>query len=71
MDNEQTITVDGVEYLASELSEQALEYLHHVNDLNNKVNEAEYQLKQLRVSLTAFLTMFKKSLPEKEEENAD
>jgi hypothetical protein len=64
MNNEQqTINVDNKDYNIDDLSQECLEYLQHVQNLQTKLSEAEFNSKQLRVALTAFLTMFKNSLP--------
>ena len=70
MSNEQvnTITVDDKEYNVEDLSQECLEYLQHVQSLQTKLTEAEFNTKQLRVALTAFLTIFKNSLPQENEE---
>ena len=73
MSNEQvnTITVDNKEYNVEDLSQECLEYLQHVQSLQTKLTEAEFNTKQLRVALTAFLTMFKNSLPQENNNDAD
>jgi hypothetical protein len=73
MSNEQvnTITVDDKEYNVEDLSQECLEYLQHVQSLQTKLTEAEFNTKQLRVALTAFLTMFKNSLPQENNNDAD
>ena len=64
MNNEvKTINVDNKDYNVEDLSQECLEYLQHVQSLQTKLNEAEFNVKQLRVALTAFLTMFKNTLP--------
>ena len=71
MSNEaNTINVDNKEYNVEDLSQECLEYLRHIQSLQTKLNEAEFNTKQLRVALTAFLTMFKNTLPQ-ENNNAD
>ena len=71
MNNEvNTINVDNKDYNVEDLSQECLEYLQHVQSLQTKLNEAEFNAKQLRVALTAFLTMFKNTLPQ-ENNNAD
>jgi hypothetical protein len=68
MDNKQTINFEGKDYVLEDLSEESLEYLSHVQNLNQKLAEAEYNAKQLRVALTAFASMFRNSLPQQVEE---
>lgn len=70
MDNKQTINFEGKDYVLEDLSEDSIEYLSHIQNLNQKLAEAEYNAKQLRVALTAFASMFRNSLPQAEE-NAD
>jgi len=71
MNNEvNTINVDNKDYNVEDLSQECLEYLQHVQSLQTKLTEAEFNTKQLRVALTAFLTMFKNTLPQ-ENNNAD
>jgi len=71
MNNEvKTINVDNKDYNVEDLSQECLEYLQHVQSLQTKLTEAEFNTKQLRVALTAFLTMFKNTLPQ-ENNNAD
>jgi uncharacterized coiled-coil protein SlyX len=71
MDNKQTINFEGKDYVLEDLSEDSIEYLSHVQNLNQKLAEAEYNAKQLRVALTAFASMFRNSLPQAEETNAN
>ena len=71
MNNEvNTINVDNKDYNVEDLSQECLEYLQHVQSLQTKLTEADFNTKQLRVALTAFLTMFKNTLPQ-ENNNAD
>ena len=69
MNNEvKTINVDNKDYNVEDLSQECLEYLQHVQSLQTKLTEAEFNTKQLRVALTAFLTMFKNSLPQENDD---
>lgn len=72
MSNEvNTINVDDKEYNVEDLSQECLEYLQHIQSLQTKLTEAEFNTKQLRVALTAFLTMFKNTLPQENNNDAD
>lgn len=62
MDNKQTINFEGKNYLVEEQTSECLEYLQHLQSLNSKLTESEFNAKQLRVAISAFTSMFRNSL---------
>lgn len=61
----QIVTIDGVEYNADEFTEQQVQIVNHVADLDRKINSTRFQLDQLQVGREAFFKMLKDSLEEK------
>jgi len=60
----QIVTIDGVEYDASEFNENQILLLNHCMDLDRKIGSTQFQLQQLNVGKDAFLTMLKEALKE-------
>ncbi len=62
-------TVNDKEYLVEDMTEQQVTMLNHVQDLDRKLANAQFNLDQLNVGREAFVNMLASSL-EKEEEAA-
>ena len=60
----QIVTIDGVEYDATEFTEQQAVLFHHAADLDRKIASTQFQLQQLNVGKDAFLSMLKQALAE-------
>ena len=60
------ITVNDKEYLVEDMTEQQVTMLNHVQDLDRKLANAQFNLDQLNVGREAFVNMLASSL-EKEE----
>jgi hypothetical protein len=60
----QIVTIDGVEYDATEFTEQQAVLFHHCVDLDRKIGSTQFQLQQLNVGKDAFLSMLKQALAE-------
>ena len=58
----QTITIDGVEYDSAAFSEEQVILTNHCLDLDRKIGNMNFQLKQLQVGKDAFVKMLKESL---------
>ena len=58
----QIVTIDGVEYDATEFTEQQAVLFHHCVDLDRKIGSTQFQLQQLNVGKDAFLSMLKQAL---------
>ena len=63
------ITVNDKKYLVEDMTEQQVTMLNHVQDLDRKLANAQFNLDQLNVGREAFVNMLASSL-EKEEEAA-
>jgi hypothetical protein len=59
---ENTITINGVTYAASDLSDQQKGVINHLLDLDQKIRATQFQLDQLTVARGAFETMLGASL---------
>ena len=59
---EEKVTVDGTEYLLKDLSEEQLEYVSHMSDLQRKINTSKFNLKQMQTGLDAHIILFKQTL---------
>jgi hypothetical protein len=58
----QIVTVDGVEYDASDFTENQVILFNHCVDLDRKISSTQFQLQQLNVGKEAFFNMLKEAL---------
>ena len=58
----QPVTIDGVEYDFSEMTQEQQALVNHVADLDRKLGSTRFNLDQLQVGRDAFFAMLKKSL---------
>jgi len=65
--NSQTVSIDGVEYLISEMTQKQRALLDHTVDLERKIASVDYQRQQLQVGRDAFFHMLKTAIDKKEE----
>ena len=56
------ITVNDKEYLVEDMTEQQVTMLNHVQDLDRKLANAQFNLDQLNVGREAFVNMLAASL---------
>jgi hypothetical protein len=63
----QKITINDTEYLVSDLTEQQIVMVNHLQDLDRKLASSQFNLDQLNVGRNSFMTMLTDSLAEKEE----
>jgi hypothetical protein len=61
-DEKKTITVNNVDYNLEDLSEQQTAMVNHIQDLDRKLGNAQFNLDQLQVGRNAFVDMLAKSL---------
>jgi hypothetical protein len=67
--NEKTpITVNDTEYFVDDMTDAQKTMLNHVNDLERKLANAQFNLDQLNVGRAAFMNMLKTSLEAPEAE---
>jgi|TARA_R110002124_G_scaffold93468_1_gene237092 cell division protein ZapA (FtsZ GTPase activity inhibitor) len=59
---EQTITINDKEYKVSDLSQDQLTYINHINDLDRKIVSSQFNLDQLSVGKNAFMNALNTSL---------
>ena len=59
---EQTVTINEKEYKVSDLSQDQLTYINHINDLNKKIVSSQFNLDQLSVGKNAFVNALNQSL---------
>lgn len=59
-----TITIDDKEYTEDQLNTEQKMMVNHINSLQQKINNAEFNLDQLRVGQDGFVKMLKESLKE-------
>ena len=64
---EQKITIDDVEYLVADLTEEQVALVNHVSDLDRKITSSKFNIDQLNVGRGAFMSMLTESLAVKEE----
>ena len=66
--NEKTpITVNDIEYIVEDMTEEQKTMLNHVNDLGRKLDNARFNLDQLAVGRDAFVARLADSLENPEE----
>jgi len=59
---EQTITINDVEHKLSDLTDQQIAMVNHVQDLDRKLSSAQFNIDQLNVGRSAFMNMLTESL---------
>jgi len=58
---EQTISINEVEHKVSDLTEQQVVIVNHVQDLDRKLSSAQFNLDQLNVGRNSFMDMLTQS----------
>ncbi len=61
------ITVNDIEYLVEDMTEEQKVLLNHVNDLGRKLDNARFNMDQLAVGRDAFVARLANSLENPEE----
>jgi hypothetical protein len=56
------ITLDGVEYVLEDMTQEQQTIVQHIADLDRKVSSAKFNIDQLAVGKDAFVKMLKASL---------
>ena len=67
-DEKKTITVNDIEYNLADLTTEQHILLNHINDLDRKLGNAQFNLDQLAVGREAFVQRLADSLETPEEE---
>ena len=67
---EQKVTINDVDYLVSDLSEEQVSLVNHVADLDRKISSSQFNIDQLNVGRGAFMTMLTEALKVEEAEVA-
>jgi hypothetical protein len=67
-EKEQTITINDTEYKASDLTNEQIVMVNHINDLDRKLDSAKFNLDQLQIGRNAFMNMLTTSLETSEVE---
>jgi len=67
---EQTITINNKEYKVSDLSQDQLTYINHMNDLERKIESSKFNLDQLTIGKNAFSNLLHMSLETADVEEA-
>jgi hypothetical protein len=68
MAKENTITINDVEYDIADFTDQQKVMLNHIQDLDRKLGNAQFNLDQLQVGRQAFVDMLSSSLSKPEAE---
>ena len=63
---EQTISINEVEHKISDLTEQQVVIVNHVQDLDRKLSSSQFNIDQLNVGRNAFMNMLTNSFEEVE-----
>jgi len=64
------ITVNDIEYLVEDMTDEQKVLLNHVNDLGRKLDNARFNMDQLAVGRDAFVARLANSLENPEEDAA-
>ena len=67
-DEKKTITVNDVEYNLDDFTEEQAVLLNHIQDLDRKLSNAQFNLDQLMVGREAFIARLAASLEAPEED---
>tara|TARA_R110000782_G_scaffold97798_1_gene182805 strand:+ start:36 stop:272 length:237 start_codon:yes stop_codon:yes gene_type:complete len=65
---EQKVTINDVDYLVSNLSEEQVSLVNHVADLDRKISSSQFNIDQLNVGRGAFMGLLTKALENEPEE---
>jgi len=65
------ITVNDIEYLVEDMTDEQKVLLNHVNDLGRKLDNARFNMDQLAVGREAFVKILADSLEAPEEAEAE
>ena len=65
------ITVNDIEYLVEDMTDEQKVLLNHVNDLGRKLDNARFNMDQLAVGREAFVKILADSLENPEEAEAE
>ena len=63
-----TLTIDEVEHDIDTMTEEQKMMVHHINDLDRKIGNSQFNLDQLMFGKQAFVTALKESLKAEAEE---
>ena len=69
-DENKTITVNDIEYNLDDFTQPQMTMLNHINDLDRKLANAQFNLDQLNVGREAFVKMLAESLEQEASEAA-
>tara|TARA_B100000795_G_scaffold177952_1_gene134489 strand:+ start:410 stop:625 length:216 start_codon:yes stop_codon:yes gene_type:complete len=58
------ISINGIDYIFEDMSEQQQILVNHCADLDRKIKSGQFNLDQLNVGKEAFITMLESSLTE-------
>jgi len=61
-EEKKVITIDDIEYIEDQLSDEAKVCINHLGSLDQKIGSAQFNLTQLQVGRQAFMDMLKASL---------
>ena len=61
------ITIDDVEYIYEDMTQEQQLLVNHIEDINRKVASSQFNLDQLNVGRQAFIKLLKEKLEEKPE----
>lgn len=64
-DKKTPITIDGIEYVYEEMTEEQQHVVNHLVDLDRKVSSARFNLEQLLMGKEAYVARLKELLGEK------
>ena len=67
-EKEQVITINDTEYKVSDLTNEQIVMVNHINDLDRKLDSAKFNLDQLQIGRNAFMNMLTNSLENPVEE---
>jgi len=57
-----TIVIDGTEYTENQLTDEQKVLINHIADLDRKIGSTQFNLDQLQVGRSAFMSMLTTSL---------
>ena len=63
----QTITIDDVEHMVEDLTQEQVALVNHVQDLDRKISSSQFNLDQLNVGRNAFMSMLSEAMKAEEE----
>ena len=67
MSDEQTVSIDGVDYNPADFTPEQVQLINHVSDLDGQIRRVAMQMEQAQVARSHFMAQLKETLNDDKE----